>query len=156
EAGLIEGLLHLSRLTRRGLRVQLGGAGAHEVLQSAMDMGRSDIENRHLRLFITFGGSPPQVVAGAPRLQQDFLSVFRNACKFTPQNGAISVRSYNPRAKTIIIEISDTGMGIESQFIKRIFDPFEQADSRHEGLGLGLAISKAIVEMHGGTIRARS
>ena len=68
----------------------------------------------------------------------------------------VSVRSYNPNPKTITIEISDNGVGIEPQYIKRIFDPFEQADSRREGLGLGLAISKAIVEMHRGTIRARS
>jgi signal transduction histidine kinase len=89
-------------------------------------------------------------------LQQVFWSVFRNACKFTPENGTVSARSYNPNPKTITIEISDNGVGIEPQFIKRIFDPFEQADSRREGLGLGLAISKAIVEMHRGTIRARS
>jgi len=156
EAGLIEDLLNLSRLTRRRLTLQLGTADAHELLQSAMDMVRSDIEDRHLKLFISLEASRHELVADAPRLQQVFWSIFRNACKFTPENGAISVRSYNPRAKTITIEISDTGMGIESQFIKRIFDPFEQADSRQEGLGLGLAISKAIVEMHGGTIRARS
>jgi hypothetical protein len=85
-----------------------------------------------------------------------FWSVLRNACKFTPENGTVSVRSYNPNARTITIEISDSGMGIEPQFIKRIFDPFEPGDSRREGLGLGLAISKAIVEMHRGTIRAHS
>ena len=100
--------------------------------------------------------APHELVADAPRLQQVFWSVFRNACKFTPENGTVSVRSYNPNAKTITIEISDSGVGIEPQFIKRIFDPFEQADSRRQGLGLGLAISKAIVEMHAGTIRARS
>jgi len=66
------------------------------------------------------------------------------------------VRSYNPNPRTITIEISDNGIGIEPQFVGRVFAAFERADSRSEGLGLGLAISKAIVEMHAGTIRARS
>ncbi|PYJ48503.1 MAG: hypothetical protein DME87_12570, partial [Verrucomicrobia bacterium] len=153
---LIEDLLDLSRVTRRRLKLQLGTADAHELLQSAMDMVRSDMEDRHLKLVVSLAASRHELVADAPRLQQVFWSVFRNACKFTPGNGTVSVRSYNPNAKTITIEISDSGVGIEPQFIKRIFDPFEQVDSRREGLGLGLAISKAIVEMHQGNIRARS
>ncbi len=153
---LIEDLLDLGRVTRRRLKLQTGAADAHELLQSAMDMVRSDMEDRHLKLVVTLAAARHELVADAPRLQKVFWSVFRNACKFTPENGTVSVRSYNPNPKTITIEISDSGVGIEPQFIKRIFDPFEQADSGREGLGLGLAISKAIVEMHRGTIRARS
>ncbi len=156
EVRLIEDLLDLGRVTRRRLKLQTGAADAHELLQSAMDIVRSDMEDRHLKLVVTLAASRHELVADAPRLQKVFWSVFRNACKFTPENGTVSVRSYNPNPKTITIEISDSGVGIEPQFIKRIFDPFEQADSGREGLGLGLAISKAIVEMHRGTIRARS
>jgi two-component system, chemotaxis family, CheB/CheR fusion protein len=156
EVRLIEDLLDLGRVTRRSLKLQLGTADAHELLQSAIDIVRGDMEDRHLKLVLSLAASRYELVADAPRLQQVFWSVFRNACKFTPENGMVSVRSYNPNPKTITIEISDNGVGIEPQFIKRIFDPFEQADSRREGLGLGLAISKAIVEMHRGTIRARS
>jgi two-component system, chemotaxis family, CheB/CheR fusion protein len=156
EVRLIEDLLDLGRVTRRRLKLQLGTADAHELLQSAIDIVRSDMEDRHLKLVVSLAASRYELVADAPRLQQVFWSVFRNACKFTPENGTVSVRSYNPNPKTITIEISDNGVGIEPQFIKRIFDPFEQADSRREGLGLGLAISKAIVEMHRGTIGARS
>jgi two-component system CheB/CheR fusion protein len=156
EVRLIEDLLDLGRVTRRRLKLQLGTADAHELLQSAIDIVRSDMEDRHLKLVVSLAASRYELMADAPRLQQVFWSVFRNACKFTPENGMVSVRSYNPNPKTITIEISDNGVGIEPQFIKRIFDPFEQADSRREGLGLGLAISKAIVEMHRGTIRARS
>ena len=156
EVRLIEDLLDLSRLARSRLKLQLGAADAHELLQSAMDIVRNDMEDRHLKLVVSLAASRHELVADAPRLQQVFWSVFRNACKFTPENGTVSVRSYNPNAKTITIEISDSGVGIESQFIKKIFDLFEQADSRRQGLGLGLAISKAIVEMHRGTIRARS
>jgi two-component system, chemotaxis family, CheB/CheR fusion protein len=153
---LIEDLLDLSRVTRRRLKLQLGAGDAHELLQSAIDMVHSDMEDRHLKLVVSLAASRHELVADAPRLQQVFWSVFRNACKFTPENGTVSVRSYNPNANTITIEISDSGVGIEPQFIKRIFDPFEQADSTREGLGLGLAISKAIIEMHRGTIRAHS
>jgi signal transduction histidine kinase len=66
------------------------------------------------------------------------------------------VRSYNPSSGRITIEISDSGIGIEPQFVGRVFNAFEQADSKSEGLGLGLVISKAVVEMHAGTIRAHS
>ena len=156
EVRLIEDLLDLGRVTRRRLKLQTGAADAHELLQSAIDIVRGDMEDRHLKLVVTLAAARHELVADAPRLQKVFWSVFRNACKFTPENGTVSVRSYNPNPKTITIEISDSGVGIEPQFIKRIFDPFEQADSGREGLGLGLAISKAIVEMHRGTIRARS
>jgi len=136
---LIQNLLDLSRVTRRRLKLQLATADAHELLQSAIDMVRSDMEDRHLKLVVSLAASRHELVADAPRLQQVFWSVFRNACKFTPEGGTVSVQSYNPNAKTITIELSDTGVGIEPQFIKRIFDPFEQADSRHEGLGLASA-----------------
>jgi signal transduction histidine kinase len=66
------------------------------------------------------------------------------------------VRSYNPSPRRITIEISDNGIGIEPQFVEKVFYAFEQADLQGEGLGLGLAISKAVVEMHAGTIRAHS
>ena len=66
------------------------------------------------------------------------------------------MRSYNPSPGRIAIEISDNGIGIEPQFVGRVFNAFEQADSKSEGLGLGLVISKAVVEMHTGTIRAHS
>jgi signal transduction histidine kinase len=156
EVRLIEDLLDLTRVSRRRLTLQLGTADAHELLQSAMDIVRNDMENRHLKLVINLAASRHELVADAPRLQQVFWNLFRNACKFTPENGVVSVRSYNPDPSTITIEISDSGVGIEPQFIQRIFDPFEQGDPRREGVGLGLAISKAIVEMHAGTIRARS
>jgi two-component system CheB/CheR fusion protein len=87
---------------------------------------------------------------------QVFWNLLRNACKFTPENSTISVRAYNPSPGRITIEISDNGIGIEPQFVGKVFYAFEQADSKSEGLGLGLAISKAIVEMHAGTIRAGS
>jgi len=156
EMRLIEDMLDLSRIARGKLTLQLRKADAHELLQSALEIVRSDIEQRHLTPFVALEASRHELVADEPRLQQVFWSVLHNACKFTPENGTVSVRSYNPSPRRITIEISDNGIGIEPRFVEKVFYAFEQADSQSEGLGLGLAISKAIVEMHSGTIRARS
>jgi two-component system, chemotaxis family, CheB/CheR fusion protein len=156
EMRLIEDVLDLSRIARGKLTLQLRKADAHELLQSALEIVRSDIEKRHLTPFVALEASRHELVADAPRLQQVFWSVLHNACKFTPENGTISMRSYNPSPRRITIEISDNGIGIEPRFVEKVFYAFEQADSQSEGLGLGLAISKAIVEMHSGTIRAHS
>jgi two-component system CheB/CheR fusion protein len=156
EMRLIEDMLDLTRIARGKLTLQLRKADAHELLQSALEIVRSDIEQRHLTTSVALTASRHELIADAPRLQQVFWSVLHNACKFTPENGTISVRSYNPDPSTITIEISDNGVGIEPQLVERVFYAFEQAESQSEGLGLGLAISKAIVEMHAGTIRARS
>ena len=156
EVRLIKDMLDLTRLARGRLKLQLRRADAHELLLSAMEIVRSDMEHRHLKPSVALTASRHEMVADAPRLEQVFWNVFRNACKFAPENGAVSVRSYNPNTRTITIEISDNGAGIEPQFVGRVFDAFEKADSQGEGLGLGLAISKAIVEMHAGTIRVRS
>ena len=156
EMRLIEDVLDLSRIARGKLTLQLRKADAHELLQSALEIVRSDIEQRHLTPFVALEASRHELIADAPRLQQVFWSVLHNACKFTPENGTVSVRSYNPSPRRITIEISDNGIGIEPDFVEKVFYAFEQADSQSEGLGLGLAISKAIVEMHSGTIRARS
>ena len=156
EARLIDDLLDLTRISRGKLQLQLQAADAHELLQHALEIVRRDIEDRHLELSVSLEASSHDVMVDPPRLQQVFWNVLRNACKFTPDHGTVSVRSYNSSPKSITVEISDTGVGIERQFLDKIFDAFEQIDSHQEGLGLGLAISKAIIEMHGGSVRARS
>ena len=156
EMRLIEDMLDLTRIARGQLTLQLRKADAHELLQSALEIVRGEIEQRHLTPFVALTASRHELIADAPRLQQVFWNLLRNACKFTSENGTISVRSYNPSPRRITIEISDNGIGIEPQFVERVFYAFEQADSQREGLGLGLAISKAIVEMHAGTIRVHS
>jgi two-component system, chemotaxis family, CheB/CheR fusion protein len=156
EMRLIEDLLDLTRIARGQLTLQLRQADAHELLQSALEIVRSEIEQRHLTPVVALTASGHELIADAPRLQQVFWNLLRNACKFTPENGTISVRSYNPSPGRITIEISDNGIGIEPQFVGRVFNAFEQADSKSEGLGLGLVISKAVVEMHTGIIRAHS
>jgi two-component system, chemotaxis family, CheB/CheR fusion protein len=156
EMRLIEDLLDLTRIARGQLTLQLRQVDAHELLQSALEIVRSEIEQRHLTPVVALTASRHELIADAPRLQQVFWNLLRNACKFTPENGTISVRSYNPSPSRITIEISDNGIGIEPQFVGKVFNAFEQADSKSQGLGLGLVISKAVVEMHAGTIRAHS
>ena len=156
EARLIDDMLDLTRITRGKLKIETAPADLHELLRHALDIVRSDIENRQLEVTVSLDATNAQVMVDAPRLQQVFWNVLRNACKFTPPHGRVTVRSCNADEKTIVIEVRDNGIGIEPKFINKIFDAFEQGDVRREGLGLGLAISKAIVEMHAGTIAAQS
>src|ERR1700730_1746349 len=156
EARLIDDLLDLTRVSRGKLQLQLQPADAHELLRHAMEIVRGGIQDRQLNLEIALQAASHEVMVDPPRLQQVFWNGVRNACTFSPEKGLVSVRTSNRSPDTITIEIKDNGAGIEPQFLERIFDAFEQLQSRREGLGLGLAISKSIVEMHRGSIRAES
>ena len=156
EARLIDDMLDLTRIARGKLQLQLEDADARDLLHHAIEIVRADLDGRHIQLSVALEARSHRVNVDPPRLQQVFWNVLRNACKFTPEHGAISVRTYNPSAKSVAIEIADNGIGIKPQFLDKIFDAFEQFEIQREGLGLGLAISKAIVEMHRGSISARS
>jgi two-component system cell cycle sensor histidine kinase/response regulator CckA len=156
EARLIDDMLDLTRIARGKLQLLLQPTDAHEVVKHAIEIVRADVDCRHIQLSIALEATSHQVNVDPPRLQQVFWNILRNACKFTADTGSISVRSYNSAPDSITIEFTDTGIGIDPDFLEKIFDAFEQLEMRREGLGLGLAISKAIVEMHGASIRARS
>ncbi len=154
EARLIDDLLDLTRIARGKLQLQI--ADAHDLLNHAVEIVRAEIQDRHLQLSVALDATDHLVKVDPPRLQQVFWNILRNACKFSSENGAISVRTFNPTPGTISLEIIDDGVGIDPSSLEKIFDAFEQIESRKEGLGLGLAISKAIIEMHGGSIRGQS
>ena len=156
EARLIDDLLDLTRIARGKLQLRLEPTDAHELVQHAIEIVRADVDCRRIQLSVALEATSHQVNVDPPRMQQVFWNILRNACKFTADTGKISVRSYNSSPNSITVEITDTGIGIEPVFLEKIFDAFEQLEMRREGLGLGLAISKAIVEMHGGSIRAQS
>ena len=156
EARLIDDMLDLTRIARGKLQLRLQPTDAHELVQNAIEIVRADVNCRQIDLSIALEAASRQVNVDPSRMQQVFWNILRNACKFTAETGAISIRSYNSVPDSITIEIADTGIGIEPAFLEKIFDAFEQLEMRREGLGLGLAISKALVEMHGGSIRARS
>ena len=156
EARLIDDLFDLTRIARGKLQLRLQPADAHELVRHAIEIVRADLDSRHIQLSVALEATPHQVNVDPPRLEQVFWNILRNACKFTSDGGAISIRSYNSAPNSITVEMTDNGVGIEPEFLEKIFAAFEQLEMRREGLGLGLAISKAIVEMHGGSIRAQS
>jgi two-component system CheB/CheR fusion protein len=156
EARLIDDLLDLTRIVRGKLKLHLRKSDAHDLLGHAMEIVRDEISSRELKLSVELNAADHIVLADAPRLQQVFWNLLKNASKFTPGQGAVTVRTFNPQPQALHIEISDTGVGIKPQHLEKIFEAFEQGGTHKEGLGLGLAISKAIVEMHRGSIRAFS
>ena len=158
EARLIDDLLDLTRISRGKLELERQGVDLREVLWHAI---QSSCHHRAtgIRVEVDLGTGDHRLWGDAPRLTQVFWNLLNNAVKFTPQGGTIFVRS-RCEADEIAVEVSDTGVGIEPELLPRIFDAFEQGGAsvtrRFGGLGLGLAISKAIVEQHGGEIAVRS
>lgn len=156
EARLIDDLLDLTRIARGKLQLQLQPADAHELIRHAVEIVRADMDCRQIQLSVLPEAKSHKVNVDPPRLQQVLWNILRNACKFSTEHGTISLRTYNPSPNAISIEIADNGIGIDPRFLNKIFEAFEQLETRREGLGLGLAISKALIEMHGGTVTARS
>ncbi|HWE97027.1 MAG TPA: ATP-binding protein [Tepidisphaeraceae bacterium] len=160
ETKLIDDLLDLSRVTTGKLRLQLQPARLHEVLGFALESCESDLSTKNLLVELRLQAEDDRVHADPARLQQVFWNLLKNAAKFTPENGHITVHTCNPTDGRIEVAVTDNGIGIAPEILPKIFDAFEQGDARNTqqfgGLGLGLAISKAIVDIHGGAIRAHS
>jgi PAS domain S-box-containing protein len=156
---LIEDLLDISRIISGKLRLEVQPVDLADVITEALAAVTPAAEAKGLRVvrdFVRHGGT----VAGDPaRLQQVVGNLLSNAVKFTPRSGTIRVvlERVNAHAE---ISVSDTGEGIEPEFLPFVFDRFRQADSsprrEHGGLGLGLSIVRQLVELHGGSVRAKS
>lgn len=159
EARLIEDLLDLTRIARNKLELQAEALDLHEAIRQAVEICASDIEGRKHQVKLDLAAANSRVTGDLARLQQVFWNLIKNAVKFTPDGGLIRISSHNEGAK-IVVEISDSGLGIPAEILPRIFNPFEQGDQKAVreagGLGLGLAISKATVEGHRGTLEAFS
>src|SRR6185369_1412039 len=160
EARLIDDLLDLSRVTNGKLRLRMEPASVHGLLRHVVQICASDLDAKRLRLTSDLTAAEDRVTADPARLQQVFWNLLKNAIKFTPEGGRIAVRSRTAEDGRIAVEVEDSGIGIAADVLPRMFDAFEQGDTpaawHAGGLGLGLAISKALIEMHGGTIRAES
>jgi signal transduction histidine kinase len=157
EARLIDDLLDVTRISQGKLSLEFATADARELIHSALRICSSEISAKNLKVRLELEAIEHRILADAARLQQIFWNLIQNAVKFTPADGQITLRSNNPRSTWIRLEVIDSGIGITSEALARIFDPFEQAGGTgFGGLGLGLAISKAIVELHGGKIFASS
>ncbi len=159
EARLIDDLLDVTRISRGKVELDLRPVELSTILRHAVEVCKPDIESRHLHFHLEIKDPPHLVNADAGRLQQVFWNMIKNAVKFTPHDGSVGVRCWRDGSQ-VLVEICDSGVGIEPEALTRIFNAFEQAERsvtrQFGGLGLGLAISKALVEMHGGTITAHS
>jgi PAS domain S-box-containing protein len=156
EARLIDDLLDLTRISKGKLQLEPVAVDLHKALDHVVEICRDEAAAKGL-LLEWDGGSDGVVVRADPaRLQQVFWNIVKNAIKFTPGGGRILLRTLVPAPGRIAVEVSDTGAGLEPSEIGRIFRPFEQAGHAIGGLGLGLAISSALVEAQGGTLTAAS
>ena len=161
EARLIDDLLDMTRIARGKVELHKRRVDLATVIDYAVEVCRPDIEARRLVLAVDMGPDAPYwVEADITRLQQVFWNLLKNAVKFTPHEGRVGIRCRLDGPGHVVAEVSDNGIGIDAEALPRLFDAFEQAERSLQrqfgGLGLGLAISKAMVEMHGGSIEAHS
>jgi signal transduction histidine kinase/ActR/RegA family two-component response regulator len=160
EARLIDDLLDVTRISKGKLQLSLETASVHEILQRSYEICREDIAAKDLKIEFRLRAESAFVEGDPARLQQVFWNLIKNSVKFTPETGRIVIETLNPTPDKVEIRTTDTGIGIEADKMDRIFNAFEQGQSsitrRFGGLGLGLAISKAMVSAHGGTIKAES
>jgi len=154
EARLIDDLLDLTRIARGKLQMNLQPCRADALLNHALEIVRSQLFAKNLRLSVDLTASNHQIMADPTRIEQVFWNLLKNAYKFTPENGEVAVRSYDAAPDRVIFEISDSGCGIDAELMPKLFTAFEQGTRSGEGLGLGLAICKAVLEMHQGKIKA--
>jgi PAS domain S-box-containing protein len=156
---LIEDLLDVSRLVSGKLHLEMGPTSLLSVITAAVEVVRPAAEAKQIELRMQADASIGQVQGDPGRLQQVVWNLLTNAVKFTGEGSQVEVRLERIRGHAQIT-VSDTGQGISADFLPYVFDRFRQADSsltrRHGGLGLGLAIVRQLVEMHGGTVRAES
>jgi PAS domain S-box-containing protein len=156
---LINDLLDVSRIVTGKLRLNIAPIELASVIQAAADSVRPAAEARGVRLGLHLCEGSAEVAGDADRLQQVVWNLISNAVKFTPGGGSVevSLARVNGEAE---IKVADTGAGIAPEFLPYVFERFRQADGaitrEHGGLGLGLAIARHLVELHGGTIRAES
>ncbi|HEV8640101.1 MAG TPA: response regulator [Methylomirabilota bacterium] len=159
QAQLIEDLLDVSRIIAGALRLEARPVDLVEVVTAAIDSVRPVAEAKGVRLEADLAGGVGSLLGDPARLQQVVWNLLSNAVKFTPPGGSVEVRLARAESQ-IHLTVTDTGQGIGPEFLPYVFDRFRQAESTpsrsHGGLGLGLAIARHLVELHGGTVRADS
>ncbi|QJE95663.1 response regulator [Luteolibacter luteus] len=156
EARLIDDLLDLTRVSKGRIHLETRVVNVEDLLQNALDICRDDVEAKGLDLKIDFDAKEPYVKGDPARLQQVFWNVVKNAVKFT-ESGGLQIATRDDEGDQVEIIVRDTGIGIEPRVLSRVFQPFEQAErGKKGGLGLGLAISRSLVDLHGGKISITS
>ena len=160
ESQLIDDLLDLTRIAKDKLQLRFGPLDAHEVINNVVEICRPESNARNLKVHVNLRAGAHLVSGDAAKFQQIIWNLLKNAIKFTPDEGEITISTTNPESQLLAISVHDNGIGIDPEVMNRIFDPFEQGEPaferRYGGLGLGLAISKSLAQAHGGTLVARS
>ena len=159
QAQLIEDLLDVSRIISGKLRLDIKPVTLTSIIEEALDAVRPAAEAKSIQLNVTIDPAADHLRADPGRLQQIIWNLLSNSIKFTTSGGEVIV-AVKRTGPMVAISVSDTGEGIDPTFLPYVFDRFQQADSsvtrRHGGLGLGLAITRHLVEMHGGSVEAHS
>ena len=159
EARLIDDLLDLTRIVHGKIELRSRPVDLHNLIQMTCQICRTDLENKQLKLQLELQAPDPNTVGDGARLQQIMWNLLKNAIKFTPNGGTITVRSRTEEG-FLALEVVDTGIGIDPAVIPTLFAPFEQGNAevtrRFGGLGLGLTIGQRLAELHGGSISAHS
>ena len=157
---MIDDLLDVTRIAKGKLQLSFEVTSVHETLHRAYEICREDLQQKNLSFEFRLRAEHDYVNGDPARLQQVFWNLIKNGVKFTPSGGRIIVETSNLSDDRIAIRTIDTGIGIDRAKIEKIFNAFEQGQSsitrKFGGLGLGLAISKAMVRAHGGTIAVES
>lgn len=164
EARLIDDLLDLTRIEHGKLRLERQIFDVNSALKDALATVASDAAERDLSIHVDLKAQDTALIGDSGRLQQVFWNVLKNAVKFTPVGGRVFVSTYcATEAGEVVIQVSDTGIGMEPHELSRVFNAFSQGDHadhgqahRFGGLGLGLAITRKLVELHSGRIEATS
>lgn len=164
EARLIDDMLDLARISRGILELNKAVVVLDSIIRDSSSMVQGEIAEKGVRLNLQLGGGHCGLVGDAVRLQQAYWNILRNAVKFTPRGGTVTVTTRaDPARQVYTISISDTGIGLSADDVSRIFEPFTQGEHRLNGqranfggLGLGLAISEYLVKLHEGSISATS
>ncbi|MDQ4121605.1 MAG: PAS domain S-box protein [Acidobacteriota bacterium] len=159
QAQLIEDILDVSRIVTGKLRIEPKPTALAPIIQTAVESLRPAIEAKNIRLQLRLDFESRMVCADADRIQQVVWNLLSNAIKFTPEKGQVTIKLESDSSQTKIV-VSDTGTGINPDFLPFVFDRFRQADGsstrKHGGLGLGLSIVRHLVELHGGRVEVES
>jgi len=160
ETRLIDDLLDHTRISRGKLELHFAATDLHEKILQTLAICESDARGKRLEVVHAPRATRSWIHADPARLQQALWNLVKNAVKFTPEGGRVTICSADTEDGGVEIEVRDTGVGIAAERLPRIFEAFEQGGRNvtrmFGGLGLGLAISKGIVELHGGTLTAES
>ncbi|HPA40252.1 MAG TPA: ATP-binding protein, partial [Phenylobacterium sp.] len=160
---LINDILDMSKIEAGKMNLKFEPLSLEDVTEDAVRLVRNRAETAGLALTIDFPPHLPEIEADYRAIKQVLLNLLSNAIKFTPRGGRVTVRAegrHDPLGERLRISVQDTGIGIAQDDLARLAQPFEQVENQHskttQGTGLGLALTKSLVEMHGGSLDMQS